>query len=64
LAGTWGWLLAAVLVQFVLGVFTVITQVQIALGVVHQLGALLLLAALVHVLHRTGRVATRSPEVP
>lgn len=55
LQGAWQWLLAAVLLQFVLGVFTVITQVHIVLGVVHQLGALVLLATLLSVLHRTGR---------
>lgn len=53
--GAWGWLLAAVLLQFVLGVLTVVTAVHIVLGVVHQLGALVLLAALLHVLHRSGR---------
>lgn len=52
--GAWGWLLAAVLLQFVLGVFTVLTQVHIVLGVVHQLGALVLLVTLLYVLHRTG----------
>jgi heme a synthase len=53
--GAWVWLLGAVLLQFVLGVFTVITQVHIVLGVVHQQGALVLLATLLYVLHRTGR---------
>jgi cytochrome c oxidase assembly protein subunit 15 len=45
---------AAVVLQFLLGVLTVLSQVHIALGVVHQFGALLLLAALLNVLHRTG----------
>ena len=44
-----------VLVQFVLGVATLLTQVDIALGVMHQLGALVLLAVLLKVLHLTGR---------
>ena len=44
-----------VLVQFVLGVTTLLTQVEIALGVMHQLGALVLLAVLLKVLHLTGR---------
>jgi cytochrome c oxidase assembly protein subunit 15 len=58
--GAWVWLLGAVLLQFVLGVFTVITQVHIALGVVHQQGALVLLATLLYVLHRTGRTTRPS----
>lgn len=51
----WKALLAIVLVQFVLGVATVLTQVDIVLGVLHQLGALLLLAVLLNALHVTGR---------
>ena len=58
--GVWIWLLWAVLIQFVLGVFTVITQVHIALGVAHQQGALVLLAALLYALHRTGRTTVPS----
>lgn len=50
------WLFGAVLAQFALGVLTVLTQVQLVLGVLHQFGALLLLSALLNVLHRTGRV--------
>jgi len=53
--GAWGWLVAGVTLQFALGVLTILTQVHIVLGVVHQLGALLLLAALLYVLHRTGK---------
>lgn len=49
------WLFGAVLVQFTLGILTVLTQVDIVLGVLHQFGALLLLSALLNVLHRTGR---------
>lgn len=49
------WLVTVVLLQFVLGVVTLLTQVDLALGVLHQLGALLLLAVLLVVLHRTGR---------
>ncbi len=55
LHGVWVWLLALVLLQFLLGVLTLITHVNIVLGVLHQLGALLLLAALLAALHRTGR---------
>jgi heme a synthase len=53
--GAWYWLVAAVVLQFILGVFTILTQVHIVLGVIHQLGALVLLAALLFVMHRTGR---------
>jgi cytochrome c oxidase assembly protein subunit 15 len=49
------WLFFAVLLQFTLGVLTLLTQVWLPLGVMHQLGALLLLSALLNVLHRTGR---------
>jgi cytochrome c oxidase assembly protein subunit 15 len=45
----------AVLLQFTLGVLTLVTQVWLPLGVMHQLGALLLVSALLNVLHRTGR---------
>jgi cytochrome c oxidase assembly protein subunit 15 len=58
--GAWVWLLGAVLLQFVLGVFTVITQVHIVFGVVHQQGALVLLATLLYMLHRTGRTTLPS----
>jgi cytochrome c oxidase assembly protein subunit 15 len=62
LAGVWALLLAAVLLQFVLGVLTIITQVHIALGVLHQFGALVLLAALLLALHGTGRpLGTTAP---
>ncbi|MGV9013791.1 MAG: COX15/CtaA family protein [Flavobacteriales bacterium] len=50
------WLFAAVLLQFTLGVLTLVTHVWLPLGVLHQLGALLLLSVLLSVLHRTGRV--------
>lgn len=48
-------LVLAVLTQFVLGVVTLLTQVDIAMGVLHQLGALVLLVTLLLALHRTGR---------
>jgi cytochrome c oxidase assembly protein subunit 15 len=50
----WPWLVGGVMVQFLLGVFTLLTQVRIELGVMHQLGALLLLAILLWAMHRTG----------
>ncbi|MBK8340968.1 MAG: COX15/CtaA family protein [Flavobacteriales bacterium] len=58
-------LIAAVLLQFVLGVITLLTQVDLVLGVLHQLGALLLLAVVLRVLHRTGGIvpAQRAREV-
>jgi cytochrome c oxidase assembly protein subunit 15 len=49
------WLIGGVLLQFVLGVFTLLSHVHIALGVLHQLGALALLAMLLRAMHRTGR---------
>ncbi|MCB9170968.1 MAG: COX15/CtaA family protein [Flavobacteriales bacterium] len=49
------WMAAAVVLQFTLGVLTVLTQVDLLLGVLHQLGALVLLTALLNVVHRTGR---------
>lgn len=49
------WLFVAVIAQFVLGVLTLVMQVPIVLGVLHQLGAVLLLAAMLNVMHRTGR---------
>lgn len=49
------WLFGAVLLQFTLGILTLIWQVPIVLGVLHQFGALLLLASLLNVNHRTGR---------
>ncbi|RDK85495.1 COX15/CtaA family protein [Marinirhabdus gelatinilytica] len=41
-----------VFVQFVLGVFTLILQVPVVLGVLHQVGAFFLLAAFTFTLHR------------
>lgn len=60
LRGVWTWILVAVLIQFVLGVFTVLSQVEIHLGVLHQLGALVLLSALLKALHSTGRKISAS----
>jgi len=51
------WLYGVMLVQFTLGVLTVVTQVWLPLGILHQFGALLMLTALLNVLHRTGRAA-------
>lgn len=45
-------LLLLVLVQFALGVFTLILQVPVILGVLHQVTAFFLLAAMTFVLHR------------
>ncbi len=45
-------LLILVLVQFVLGIFTLLMHVPVALGVLHQVTAFFLLAAMTFVLHR------------
>lgn len=45
-------LLLLVLAQFILGVFTLILQVPVVLGVLHQVTAFFLLAAMTFVLHR------------
>ncbi len=42
------WLFGVVVVQFALGVFTLLFSVPVALGVAHQLGAFLLLGAIVY----------------
>ena len=46
------WLLILVFVQFVLGVFTLLLQVPVILGVLHQVAAFFLLAAMTFTLHR------------
>ena len=53
--GLSNWLIGGVILQFLLGVCTLLTQVHIVLGVAHQLGALLLLSVMLAVMHRTGR---------
>lgn len=45
-------LLIMVFIQFVLGVFTLIYAVPIVLGVLHQVGAFMLLAGMTYTLHR------------
>jgi len=55
LAGSWKPLVGLVALQFALGVFTILTQVNIILGVAHQFGALLLLSMVLLVVHRSGR---------
>jgi cytochrome c oxidase assembly protein subunit 15 len=50
-----------VVLQFTLGVFTLLTHVDLTLGVLHQVGALLLLSVLLKALHRTGRRITSTP---
>ncbi|MFN3876157.1 MAG: COX15/CtaA family protein [Flavobacteriales bacterium] len=51
----WKLIIAAVAAQFALGVLTLLTQVHIALGVLHQFGALAVLAAVLKAMHATGR---------
>lgn len=43
----------AVIVQFLLGVFTLLFQVPLALGILHQVGALVLLASILASIHVT-----------
>lgn len=45
-------LLIIVFIQFILGVLTIIFQVPVWLGVVHQVGAFFLLSAMIFTLHR------------
>ena len=45
-------LLIIVGIQFLLGVFTILLQVPVWLGVAHQIGAFLLLSAMTFTLHR------------
>ena len=46
------WLVILVIVQFILGVFTIILKVPLWLGIAHQVGAFLLLSAMTFTLHR------------
>ena len=46
------WLIGLVIIQFVLGVFTLLLQVPVWLGVLHQVFAFFLLAAMTFTLHR------------
>lgn len=48
-------LVFGVITQFALGVVTLLTQVDLAMGVLHQLGALALLAVMLYAMHCTGR---------
>jgi cytochrome c oxidase assembly protein subunit 15 len=44
-------MMGMVVIQFMLGVFTLLYQVPILLGLLHQLGAVILLFAMLHHLH-------------
>ena len=55
-----GWL-ASPTTQFLLGVLTIVWQVPIVLGVLHQFGAVLLLCTVLNVMHKTGRTITSTP---
>ena len=46
-----GWLLAAVFAQMLLGIWTVLAATPIALGLAHQGGALIVLAAALYAVH-------------
>ncbi len=54
---TLGWMLAAVVIQFLLGVATLLSSVNIALASAHQLGALFLLSTVLHLVYRTTTIA-------
>ena len=45
-------LLIVVIIQFLLGVFTILYQVPVWLGVAHQVGAFILLSSMIFTLHR------------
>ena len=45
-------LLFLLTIQFLLGVFTILLQVPVWLGVAHQVGAFFLLSAMIFTLHR------------
>lgn len=51
-------LIVAVSIQFFLGVFTLLYAVPLSLGLLHQLGAFILLGATVFALHRFSRTST------
>ena len=57
----WWAMLVGVLVQFALGVFTLLSHVNVTLGVLHQLGALVLLTILLKAIHRTGNRVSAKP---
>jgi cytochrome c oxidase assembly protein subunit 15 len=57
----WWTLLLGVLIQFALGVFTLLSHVNVTLGVLHQLGALALLTIVLKAIHRTGIRITATP---
>lgn len=52
-----------VMLQFVLGVFTLLHAVPLTLGVIHQAGALLLLGSLVYLWHRLSHVSIAEQQV-
>ncbi len=49
-----------VLVQFLLGVFTLVYSVPVVMGVLHQTGAFLLFASVLYVLHRINSLQDRA----
>lgn len=55
---TWKWFIGLVLLQFSLGVVAVMYQVPLWAGVLHQIGALALLASLIVAIHDHGVKAT------
>ncbi|MEO0399078.1 MAG: COX15/CtaA family protein [Pseudomonadota bacterium] len=59
-ARRYGFVLAGVLLQAALGVWTVLASTPIALGLAHQLGALALLAAAIYAAHGAYRLSPQS----
>ncbi|HRH37550.1 MAG TPA: COX15/CtaA family protein, partial [Flavobacteriales bacterium] len=57
----WKDLISAVLIQFVLGVITLLTHVEISIGMLHQLGAVLLLTVALKAVRITGRQLASTP---
>jgi len=51
---------ATLLIQFLLGIMTLLMHVPVSLGVAHQIGALLLLAAVLNWLHAVNKTDTNS----
>ncbi len=52
------WLLGLVIFQILLGIFTVISNVEIAVAMAHQAGALSLFALMIYFIHRVRALAT------
>jgi cytochrome c oxidase assembly protein subunit 15 len=58
-----GWLVAAVLLQMVIGIWTLLAQVPMWLGLLHQGGAVIVLVAALANLHASRAAGTRETPV-